>query len=400
MALFNYAATDSSNIKRTGTVDARTKEVALSLLRDQGLFVTSISEKKQSILEDILNFRGVPKSEVVAFTRQFSTMISAGLPLSRALEVLAKQSGNSLQRKVLYDVLRSVEGGASLSSALGRYPDVFPPTYQALVRAGESSGKLDEILMRLADTMESERALNGKFTSAMIYPAIVMIAMVGVFFMLMVFVIPKLSEMYKNLNVPLPMVTQVMMATSDFMVKNVVLILVGAVVAVLLARYALRTEHGRSFTSEVMFRLPVFGRINKQKDLTQFTRTLSLLISSAVPIVEALAIVSEVAGNRAFRIAAQEASRQVEKGNELSEYFKSNPVFPPLVGQMTSVGEETGKVDEVLGRVATYYDGEVDHLVHGLSAALEPIILIILGTMVGFLIISIITPIYKITSAI
>lgn len=400
MAIYKYVAKDVAGNNRYGTVDARTKDLAFNLLKTQGLFVVSLDEKKESFSDKLLDFRGVPATEVVSFTRQFSTMLNAGLPLSRAMEVLANQTANSTFKKILLDILRSVEGGSSLSSALGRYPLVFPSTYQALVRAGESSGKMDEILKRLANTMEADRELNAKFKAAMVYPIIVFIAMLGVFVILMIAVVPKLADMYKGMNVPLPLVTRLMISGSDFMLKNQLVLLVLSVGAVLLIRYFLRTEQGRYLTTELTFRLPVFGKINKEKELSQFMRTLALLMNSAIPIVEALNIVGSVVESHAFRMAAIEASKQVEKGNPMSQYFKSNPIFPPVVGQMAGVGEETGKMDEVLDRVANFYDGEVDHLIKGLSAALEPIILVLLGAMVGFLIISIITPIYKITSSI
>ena len=239
-----------------------------------------------------------------------------------------------------------------------------------------------------------------KFKAAMVYPAIVFMAMIGVFFILMIFVVPKLAEMYKGLNVPLPMVTQIMISSSDFMVKYKFFILLGMVGLVMLAKSFLNSEEGRVFVNELTFRLPVFGKINKQKELAQFMRTLALLLSAGINIVEALAVVGTVATTKAYKAAAAEAAKQVEKGNPLSQYFKADPLFPPVVGQMAGVGEETGKTDEMLERIATFYDSEVDHLIKGLSAALEPIILVILGSMVGFLIISIITPIYKITSAI
>jgi type IV pilus assembly protein PilC len=400
MGIFKYTAKDSGGTTRYGTVDARTKDLALNLLKTQGLYVVNLDEKTENFLDKLLDFKGVPVAEVVAFTRQLSTMISAGLPISRALEVLAQQTQHAHFKKLLMDILRSVEGGSSLSSALGRFPATFPPTYQALVRAGESSGKMDEILKRLATTMEEERELNSKFKGAMVYPAIVMLMMVGVFVILMIFVIPQLAAMYKGMNVPLPLVTQLMITTSDFMVKYKFILFVVSIAAVLLVRYFFNSEQGKYIKNEVVFRLPIFGKINKQKELSQFVRTLSLLMSSAIPIVEALNIVSNVASAHAFKEAALGAAKQVEKGNPLSQYFKTNPLFPPVVGQMASVGEETGKMDEVLDRVAAFYDSEVDHLIKGLSSALEPVILVVLGAMVGFLIISIITPIYKITSSI
>lgn len=400
MSLFAYTASDTNGNKRTGTVDARTRELAVSLLKGQGLYVIELTEKRDSLFSKFGLFNGVPQNEVVQFTRQFSTMISAGLPISRALDVLANQSTNKALKKTLLEVLRDIEGGSSLSMALSRHPQAFPPTYQALVRAGEASGKLDEILKRLASTMEKQRELNSKFKAAMIYPSIVFMAMIGVFVLMMVFVIPKLATMYESLNVELPAMTQAMIAVSDFFVNNIVLMVILAVGAFLGVRYFLRTEAGKEVMSNIFFRVPIFGKINKQKEITDFTRTLSLLIASAIPIVEALNIVAGVMGNKFYREAAYEAAAAVEKGNALSEYIKTNPVFPPLLGQMTSVGEETGQLDEVLDRVANYLEGEVDHSVKGLSSALEPVILVLLGSMVGFLIVSIITPIYKITSSI
>ena len=218
--------------------------------------------------------------------------------------------------------------------------------------------------------------------------------------LMMVFVIPKLASMYKSMNVDLPAMTQAMITLSDFFVNNIVVMIILAIAGFFGARAFLKTESGKEVISNILFNIPVFGKINQQKEVTDFSTTLSLLIASAIPIVEALNIVAGVMRNRDYREAAFEAAVAVEKGNALSEYVKSNKVFPALLGQMVSVGEETGQLDDVLDRVANYLESEVDHSVKGLSSALEPVILLMLGSMVGFLIVSIITPIYKITSAI
>jgi len=399
MSIYNYVATDNSGIRRVGTVDARTEELAISLLKNQGMYVLSLTEKKASLLDFFTELRGVPENEVVNFTRQFSTMISAGLPISRALEILAEQMTNKKMKKILGDVLRDVEGGSPLSAALGRYPKVFKNTYQALIRAGESSGKLDEILAKLALTMEANRELRAKFKAAMIYPAIVLLAMIGVFVLMMVFVIPKLASMYESLNIELPAMTKAMIFISKLFTEKIYIIF-GVTAAGIFGwtRFA-KSETGKEIMAYVSFKLPVFGNINRQTDITQMTSTLSLLIASAVPIVESLKIVSDVVKNRSYKEICLEAAKRVEKGSPLSEYFKSTKSLPPLLGQMASVGEETGQLDQALQKVADYFNSEVDNAVKGLSAALEPIILILLGGMVGALIISIITPIYKITSS-
>lgn len=398
MPIFTYTAKNSFGKTMGGSVDARTPEVAINLLKNQNLTVISIQEKKEGIADLISSLKGVPQGEVVTFTRQLSTMISAGLPIARALEVLSSQSSNKNFKKIIIEILRSVEGGVSLSASLYAHPKIFSNTYVALVKAGESSGKLDIILKKLADNLESDRDINSKFKGAMIYPTIVIIAMVAVFIILMVAVIPKMSEMYKQMGVELPAVTQFMISLSDFMVKYIYIILILLVGLGVAIRSYTTSEKGKIALSEIVIKIPVFGKITMQKDYASFSRTLSLLIGSAVPIVDALNTVSEIMTSQTLKNAVLDAARQVEKGNYLSNYFKSNALFPPLLGQMATVGEETGRMDEVLERVAIYYEGEVVNLVKGLSTALEPIILVMLGAMVGFLIISIITPIYKITS--
>ncbi|MFZ5425224.1 MAG: type II secretion system F family protein [Patescibacteria group bacterium] len=399
MPIYTYTARDNKGQSRTGTVDARTEALAVSLLKDQGLFVVTLTEKRTSILDQLTSIRGVPDNDIVAFTRQLSTMISAGLPISRALEVLSEQSPNPKMKKIIMDSLRDIEGGSSLSTALGRYPKVFPQTYQSLVMAGEASGKLDEVLLRLADTMEKQRELRSKFKAAMVYPAIVFVVMIGVFVLMMVFVIPKLADMYESLNVDLPPITKFMITVSDLFVQRYYIVLVAVAGLIFAIKTFVATEGGKELLSKLSFTLPVFGKINKQKELSEFTRTLSLLVASAIPIVEALHIVARAAKNSAIKRAAIEAANSVEKGNALSEYLRANKIFPPLLGQMAAVGEETGQLDEVLDKVADFFGGETDHAVQGLSSALEPIILLMLGGMVGLLIVSIITPIYQITSS-
>ena len=399
MPIYVYSAIDGTGKKKTGTVDARGESSAVSLLKDQGLFVVSLEEQKEDLVSKVLSFGGVPESEVVSITRQLATMISAGLPIARGLEVLAEQSQNRNMKKILLDILRDVQGGGSLSSSLAKYPKVFSTTYVALVSAGEASGKLEEILKRLADTLEAQRDFKSKFIGAMIYPAIILLAMVGVFVLMMVFVVPKLAEMYKSLDVELPAITRAMISASDFMSQFWFLLLFLVVVVVLVIRSFLTTERGKLLINTAASKLPVFGKVMIQKDLTEFARTLSLLISSGIPITQALNIVGEVVTNPMLKIGARRAAESVEKGGSLSDFLKQDKTFPALLGQMSTVGEETGQLDQVLERIGAFYAGEADHTIKGLSAALEPIILVVLGGMVGLLIVSIITPIYKITSA-
>lgn len=400
MAIFKYVATDKKGTRISGSVDARSKDFAVSLLKQKDLYIISIQEQTSSFVSSLFIFTGISNSEIVSATRQLSTMISAGLAISNSLQVLINQTKNKNFKKVLYDVLKSVEGGASLSSSMSKHPNVFDATYYSLVGAGESSGSLDVILERLASRLEEERELEAKFKGAMIYPAIVTIAMIVVFFGLMIFVVPKLSNLYNDLDVKLPAVTQLMIYVSKFIVDNATILILISITLIFLFRAFLKTQTGSLILSEIVFRLPIFGRIVRLRDLDKFTSTLSLLLNSAVPIVESLNIVSTVVTNTSYKNAAKEAAVQVEKGTLLSEYFKSNEIFPPLVAQMAGVGQETGQMDQVLSKISKYFKSELDHLIDNLSSALEPIILVVIGVGVGFLIISIITPIYQITSAI
>lgn len=400
MPVFIYQAKDNLGQRKTGTVDARSEAAAVTLLKEQQLYVISLEEKRETAVGKVFSFQGIPDAEIVTFTRQLSTMMSSGLPISRALEVLAEQTPNKKMRVLLLDSLRNVQGGTSLSSALSQYPKSFSPTYVALVRAGEASGKLDDILKRLADTLEAQRELKSSIKGAMIYPSIVFVAMIGVLILMMVLVIPKLSAMYESMNVELPAITQFMMSASKIMSKRWYVFLILAAGAFFGIKYYFSTPGGRKVFSKVAFKLPVFGKISKQRELTEFTRTLSLLVASGIPIVESLNIVSQVVSNERYKMGAENAAKHVERGGSLSDYLRQDKVFPPILGQMASVGEETGQLDDVLGKVATFFAGEMAFAVKGLSSALEPIILIMLGGMVGVLIVSIITPIYKITSSI
>lgn len=400
MALFNYIARDQNGKQLNGIVEAANESAAISLVRSKGFYVISLTKKEgETFLEILSDLRGVPLSEKVAFTRQLATMVGAGLPLPKALEVITAQSTNAKMKKIITECLRDVEGGSPLSVSIGKYPSVFSPTYKALLRAGEASGKMQEILGKLAETMEAQQEFRSKFKAALIYPAIVSVTMVGVFIIMMVFVIPKLSAMYKSLNAELPLPTQIMVGISNFMVTYwwfLIIVSIGLFIGFI---YFKRTDVGKDIMSKIAFSIPVMGRINKEKELTEFTQTFSLLIGSGIPIVEALQIVSEVVENDLYKISLERAAKSVEKGYSLSRYLKTDPNFPPVVSQMIAVGEETGALDSIMEKLSFYFSGETENAVKGLSSAIEPLILIMLGGMVGLMILSIITPIYKLTSS-
>ena len=384
-------------------MEGSSKSYAASLLVKKGYSIISLEKQNKSnllFLEGLTTvFNRVSLSDQVNFTSQLSVMLSSGLALTQSLEILSSQARNKTFKTILETILRDVQGGSSLSNAMAKHPLAFGRTYVALLRAGEASGSLDKIMLRLGANLEKEREVKGRIKGAMVYPAIISLAMVLVFTIIIVFVIPKLTQMYASLNVELPLPTKIMIGISDFAIKRwwAALLVLGA--SVFGIRSFKKTTQGEYFFAKIALRAPIFGNLTKQSEMADFSRTLSLLISSGVPIVEGLDIVGISLSNLIYRNSMKRVSILVEKGLPLSQALSRDPIFPPLIFQMVSVGEETGKMDEVLGKVSSFYEMEVDQVIKNLSTALEPIIMIALGGMVGLLIISIITPIYKLTSS-
>ena len=397
MQRFRFKARSEKGELRKGIVEAQNQDAAVTVLRDQKLIIIELHELGAG--KSLFSFgQKVKFDDVVNFTRQLSTMIGAGLPLTDALSILQMQVPPALQTKVA-DVLRSIEGGATFADSLLHHPETFSRVYIALVKAGESAGVLDTILMRLADTLEKQREFREKTKGAMIYPIIVLVGMLLVSTVMMIFVLPKLTVMYKDFDIKLPFVTQLLISISDFMVKF--WYVMG--LAIMGGSYAFKqwknTKIGAYQYDVIVLKLPIFGKIKSMVLMAEFNRTLALLASAGVSLVESLRIVKEVADSEVMRRALEEVAKDVEKGNPLATSLAKHPVFPMIVSQMTSVGEQTGKLDEILNRVAGYFENESEHAIKNLSTAMEPVIMALLGLGVGFLIVAIIVPIYNLTSA-
>jgi len=339
----------------------------------------------------------VSSNDVVNFTRQLATMITAGLPLTDALSILEIQSRPALV-KVVGEVSREIEGGGNLADALGKHPQVFDKVYVSLIKAGESAGVLDRVLSRLADNLEKQRDFNNKVKGAMVYPIIIVIGMGIVGAIMIIFVLPKMLAVYQDFQAELPAPTKILLGFSNFITNFWYLALIIAVALIGGLTFVMRKPELRPYLDQFYFRLPVIGTLKKNIILTEFTRTLSLLISTGILIVEALNIVEHSMGNSIYEKTIKEAAVEVEKGIPLADTLARSGVFPPILPQMVSVGEETGKLDEVLSRVSSYFEQEADVAVKGLTTALEPLIMIVLGVGVGFLIIAVIMPIYNLTS--
>jgi type IV pilus assembly protein PilC len=398
MPTFVYSARDIQGKKIKGKVEAKAKEVAANILRERKLFIVSLHESGDTGLAEIQNaFARVKSDDIVNFTRQLATMINAGLPLIQAFSVLENQSSPAMS-KVIRSLQRDVEGGANLGVALGKQGKIFNKIYISLVQAGEAAGALDTILNRLADTLEKQKEFRSKTKGALIYPGIVMTAMGIVAVVMMIFVIPKMTEMYTDFGAELPAATQLLIDLSDFFSQQWYIPAGFVFLFAFVFRSWHRTKTGAYQFDRFLLRVPVYGNLRQKILVTEFARTLSLLISAGISLLEALDIVIGGIDNLVFRRAIEEARADVEKGQALSRSIEKSAVFPILLPQMIAVGEETGKMDDVLTKLATYYDRESEYAVKGLTTALEPLIMIVLGLGVGFLIVAIVLPIYNLTS--
>lgn len=400
MSVFQYKARKTDGAIVTGLVEAPSESVAARLLHEKQLFVVALTQSSDPFSAKNLTNRvqRVSFADIVNFTRQLATMIVAGLALPESLTILRSQSTNKIFVTMLEDIERQIVGGGSLADALAKYPQYFSSTYVALVRAGESSGTLDQVLVRLADILESQREFRSKVQGAMIYPAIILVGMVGVVFIMMTVVIPKLTDLYRDFNIDLPASTKMLMSVSSFFVHYWWLMIIGGVGGLSLFQRWRKTPEGELIVDALLLRIPLFGELQKKIMLVEFTRTLGMLIASGIHILEGLQILRASLGNVLFRNAVGEIAKKVEKGFPLGDTFSQYAVFPPIVSQMMKVGEETGRLDDTLLKLSKYFETESEHLVKGLTTAIEPIIMVILGVGVGFIVISVITPIYNLTS--
>jgi type IV pilus assembly protein PilC len=400
MSVFEFKAKNYLGVEKTGSIESPDKDSALNMLRSQDLLVVSLIEKKPSFFDKFISMGGVGGNEVVDFSRQFATMINSGLTVSKSLQISSEQTTSPNFRKILNEIIREVDAGTTLSNAMSKYSSVFDISYTSLVKAGESSGKLDVIMSRIADAYEANRDLKSRLNSAMIYPAIIMVIMFIVITILIVYVIPKLTEVFKSLDRELPLITQLLVNLSNFIISYWYLILLVATSIILFLRFYFTTEKGRGVRASIILGLPVLGKVIKQTELSSYMRTLSLLVGSGVQLTEALIITSRVSDIPKLSNASIEASKFVEKGNSLSSYLKQNKFFEPIIASMVGIGEETGKIDELLDKVANNYANESGYAIKGLSSAIEPIILVILGVSVGGIILALIIPIFSIINTV
>ncbi len=400
MHTYRYKAKNQAGQTVVGLVEAVDHKQAVSVLREQKLVVVKIGSSDALGFGDFIEGLSshVGGAAVTNLTRQLATMIAAGLTLVEALGILESQTKGYLAT-VLGGVKRSVEGGQSFSMALGAYPKIFDTVYVSLIRAGEKAGVLDKVLLRLADTYEKQREFRGKVTGALIYPAIIMVAMVAAAVIVVVYVIPQLGDLYASFgDAQLPIQTRMLLKISAFTRTYWYVVMAMALVLGVGGKLLLQNPDMRRRFERLRLAIPIVGPLYEQVQMTEIARTMSLLVASGVPIVEALGMITSGTKSLLYQEGIASATRLVEKGATLSQAFAQQDVFPNMMPQMLSVGEETGKVDEIMARVATYYESESEQKVKGLTSAIEPLIMIILAVGVAFLVFAIIMPIYNLTS--
>lgn len=395
MPLYRYRAKDSGGRTLSSTLEAESEKELVSLLRGKGLIVISLTEKRGRPRLRKGRRGKVKPDDLVVFSRQLATMVDAGLPLIQGLNVLNEQMENRTFKAVGKDVEKDIEGGANLSDALAKHPQVFSSLFVNLVRAGEASGMLDEILDRIASYLEEATALKRKVRAALIYPAVIMAVAILLVLFMMIVVVPSFEEIFAGFGGKLPLPTQLLIDFSKWIRKAFIFILVGGGVAIYFFRRYLRTDVGRLRWDRFTFSLPVFGPLLRKVAISKFSRTLSTLLKSGVPILGALELVAKTAGNKVVEQALDGVRSSIREGESVAEPLEESGVFPPMVVRMISVGEQTGALEEMLGKIADFYDDQVNTAVVGLTSMIEPFIIVFLGLIIGAVVTAMFLPIFK-----
>jgi type IV pilus assembly protein PilC len=400
MPTYNWQGKTKQGELKKGELVAENPAVARLQLRKLGVLPGRIQVKQEKAATKFAFRKKIPKKLIVVFTRQFATMINAGLPLVQCLGILANQQENPAFSNVITRVKGDVESGQSLNEALKKHPKVFDELYTNLVEAGETGGILDAILNRLSNYIEKSEKLRKKVRGAMVYPGVVTTVAVGVTAVILLFVIPVFEKMFSEVGQSLPAPTQFVIALSRFVSSNILYIIIGFSLFIYLLRRIYRTEKGKYLMDDIFLKLPIFGNLLRKVAVAKFTRTFGTMVSSGVPILEAMDIVAKSSGNKVVEKAIYKARASIAQGRTISEPLAESKVFPPMVTQMIGVGEASGELDTMLNKIADFYDDDVDAAVSNLTSMMEPIMMIVLGGIVGGLVISMYLPIFKMGEAI
>lgn len=400
MANFKYIAKDSEGKSLNGFFEAADYAAAIDALREKGLIIVSVNEALSKLKFSTPSFgkKKIKMDDLVVFSRQLATMVDAGIPLVGALDILGEQADNKTFGGIILKMRNDVETGSSLSDAIAKHKKVFSPLFINMVKAGESGGMLDNILDRLAAYMEKTSTLQKKIKAALIYPAVVSSMAIGITLILLLKVMPIFKNIFSGFDAQLPMPTQVLIGISDGLQKYFPYLIVALAVIMFFAIRYSKTEKGRLRYDSLLLKLPVFGILFKKVAISKFTRTLSTLIKSGVPILTSLEIVGSTAGNKAIEMAVERVRTSVREGESIAGPLAKSKLFPPMVVRMVSVGEQSGELEKMLSKIADFYDEQVDVSVSSITSLIEPLIIAFLGIVIGSIVICMFLPIFKITS--
>ncbi|MBI2641260.1 type II secretion system F family protein [Candidatus Roizmanbacteria bacterium] len=397
--LFSYRALKNNKVV-VRQIEAESQSAVLKFLKSNDYFPIHIKKVSSFSLPFLDNFfQRLSSHDISNFTQQLAMMLNAGLTLTESLSIFKKQVTNPAMLKLITSLDEQIRGGSSFSNILGKYPHYFSNMYIALVKSGEASGKLSDMLLKLAENLEKQRVLKSKLRNSLIYPAFIVLAMAVTMAIMITFVIPKLLEVYKDLEVELPFSTKLLMVVSSFMTNYWVIVLGALVFLIVFVGKLLKTEKWRKRLDTLLIKLPIIGNVIKMTTLVDSTRTLSILISSGVSLIDSLNIISEITDNSVYQKSFTNVRKQVIKGVSLGNALNQEAIFPPILVEMTVVGEKTGQLDQTLMRISNYFEIESDLALKALTSMIEPLILVSLAIGVGFLVFAVITPIYNLTSS-
>jgi len=401
MLVYLWKGKDSRKRVRKGEMEALSKEAVQAHLTRLKIVPIKIKEKPKDIFANIAFMQPkVVQADIILFCRQFSTMIDAGLPIIQCLDILYSQQDNKTFKKMLKEIKEGVESGETLADALKKYPKEFDELFVNMIAAGEAGGILDTILRRLSAYMEKAAKLKGKIKGAMTYPLVTMIIAVIVVGIIMVFVIPVFEEMFSGMGAALPMPTQIAVNMSRFVKGNILYMIAAIVFGIFALKRFYKTNKGQVLIDSLSLKLPVIGMLLRKGTVAKFTRTMSTMLSSGVSILDALDIVAKTAGNRIIEAAIYDVRSGITEGRTMADPLSESGVFPSMVCQMISVGESTGALDEMLKKIADFYDDEVDQAVENMTALIEPFMLVFLGIVIGGLVIAMYLPVFKMAAAV
>ncbi len=400
MAVFVWKGRTMAGETQAGEVTFERQDEALDFLRKKRILVTSLKEKPKGFQLAMPQSAGVSTKDMAIFTRQFATMISAGLPLVQCLEILAAQTAKPGFAKVIADVTHEVEAGSTLADALGKNKKVFDDLFRNMVQAGEAGGILDDILLRLAQYIEKADALKRKIQGAMIYPAVVLTVAMGATAFMLIFIIPTFAKMFTDFGGELPLPTKIVLGASHFLTSFWWAMAAAIVGFFVWINWYYKTDSGQKVLDGLMLKIPVLGDVLLKGAVARFTRTLGTLISSGVPILQGLEITARTAGNRVIADAILMARSSIREGETVGAPLKQSGVFPPMVVQMISVGEQTGALDEMLTKIAVFYEAEVDQAVDNLTSIIEPVMIVLMGGIVGGMVVAMYLPMFKLITVV